>query len=239
MNCRKARQNLFGYFKQELSLEETTQVKTHLDVCPDCATEAKEIEEMNLLLTGGLENFLPSTNFNEKLLLKVQAISSDAKVSYRRRWWEKLLQEGFPSVKLRWALVGAVSVMMIAFITTFIQKRSSIGPESLSQNAPQMESQNIASSDNIEDSSYQKVIEELSESGSIGVKSAPVRNKTFVIDNFGFSTNRGEDGRTRPEDFYKRFVIEKRQYLPVEGRTRNRYVLPVVSTQPASEKTDY
>jgi len=239
MNCRKARQNLFGYFKQELSLEETAQVKAHLDICPDCATEAKEIEEMSLLLTGGLENFLPSADLNEKLLSKIHAISSEAKVSYRRRWWEKLLQEGFPSVKLRWALVGAVSVMMIALITMFIQKRSSTGPESLSQNAPQMESQNMASSDNIEDSSYQKVLEELSESGSIKAKSSPVRNKTFVIDNFGFSTNRREDGRTRPEDFYKRFVIEKRQYLPVDGRTGNRYVLPVVSTQTASEKIDY
>jgi hypothetical protein len=239
MNCRKARQNLFGYFKHELSLEETTQIKAHLDVCPDCANEVKEIEEMNLLLTGGLENFIPSANFNEKLMLKVRAISSEAKVSYRRRWWEKLLQEGFPSVKLRWALVGAVSVVMIALITTFIQKRSLTGPEYLSQNAPQMESQNIASSDNIEDSSYQKLLEELSESGSVKAKSSPVRNKTFVIDNFGFSTNRGEDGRTRLGDLNRRFIIERSSYPALGEGGRNRYVLPVVSTQPASEKIDY
>jgi len=239
MNCLKACQNLFGYFKQELSLEETAQVKAHLDVCPDCGTEAKEIEEMNLLLTGGLENFLPSADFNEKLLSKIHAISSDAKVSYRRRWWEKLLPEGFPSVKLRWALVGAVSVMTIALITTFIQKRSSMGPESLSHNAPQMENQNLVHSDNIEDSSYQKVLEELSKSGAIEVRSSTGRNKTFVIDNFGFSANRGEDGRTRPGDLNRRFIIERNSYPALGVRGRNRYVLPVVSTQPATEKIDY
>lgn len=227
MNCRKVRRNLFGYYKQELSSEETERIKSHLDSCPDCAKEAEEITEINLMLRDGLETFVPSADFNERLLAKFQTVSSEVKIIDKRKWWQKLLHEVFPSVKLRWALVGAVSVLILAVVTTiFTQRRSSFGPESLTQSTNELKGENLVR----EDSSYRKMLDKLIEASS-------KRNKSFVIDNYTLSPNRGEDGRIRPADIHKRFIIERGTY-PYSKRG-NHYVLPVVSTQPASEKIDY
>jgi hypothetical protein len=229
MNCRKVRRNLFGYCKQELSPEETEGIKAHLDSCPDCAKEAEEITEINHMLKDGLETFVPSANFNEKLLAKIQTISSEVKVIDTRRWWQKLMQDVFPNLRLRWALAGAVSVLILAAVTTiFTQRRASFGPESLTQSTNELKSENLVS----EDSSYRKMLEKLIEASSM-------RNKSFVIDNYTLSPNRGEDGGIRPGAIHKRFVIGRDLYQ-VSGRERgNHYVLPVVSTQPVSEKIDY
>lgn len=233
MNCRKVRQNLFGYYKQELSPEETERIKAHLNSCPACAKEAEEIGEINFMLKDGLETFVPSADFNQKLLAKIQTITSDVKIRDTRRWWEKLLHEVFPSLRLRWALVGTVSVIFLAWVTTmFTQKRISVGPESFTQNDKQVENQNLVSSQDREDSSFQQVLEQLTETSAM-------KNRAYVIDNFSLSSNRGEDGRIRPGDMHRRFVIERSSYPALGTGRGNHYVLPVVSTQPASEKTDY
>jgi len=181
------------------------------------------------MLRDGLETFVPSANFNEKLLAKIQTVSSEVKAIDTRRWWQKLPHEVFPSVRLRWALVGAASVIILALVTTiFTQRRASFGPESLTQSTKGLKGENLVS----EDSSYRKMLEKLIEASSM-------RNKSFVIDNYTLSPNRGEDGRIKPADINKRFVIERDLYQ-ASGRGRgNHYVLPVVSTQPVSEKIDY
>jgi len=231
MNCRKVRRYLFGYFRQELSSEERERIKAHLDSCPECAREAEEISRINFLLKDDLETFAPSTDFNEKLLAKVQTLSSNEEVSNKRNWWQKLLHEVFPSVKLRWALACAVSVIIVAWAVMFSQRQTPIRQEYFSQDERQMESQTQVSSQDIADSLYQEMLKRVA-------PTSPLRNKVFIIDNFSFSASRGEDGRIRPEDIYKRFVIERRSYLPT-GRRGSHYVLPVVSTQPASQKIDY
>jgi hypothetical protein len=229
MNCRKVRRNLFGYYRQELSPEETEGIKSHLARCPDCAEEAEEIREINLMLRDGVETFLPSGDFNERLLAKIQTISSTEKVIDKRNWWQKLLLDVFPNLRMRWALAGAVSVLILAVVTTiFTQRRTSFGPESSTQSAKGLKGENLVS----EDSSYRKMLEKLIEASSM-------RNKSFVIDNYTLLPNRGEDGRIKPADINKRFVIERDLYQ-ARGRERgNHYVLPVVSTQPLSEKIDY
>lgn len=232
MNCREVRRNLFGYYKQELSPEEKEGVKAHLNICPDCAKEAEEIGEINLMLKDGLDTFVPSTDFNEKLLARIQTITSDVEIKDTRGWWQKLIHQVFPPVRWRWALVGAVSVMVIAGGITIIQKRASIAPEFFSQDVKPKENQNLVSSEGIEDSSYQKAQERLAASSSL-------RNRAFVIDNFTLSPNRGEDGRIQAKDIYKRFVIERSSYPALGTGRGNHYVLPVVSTQPATEKIDY
>lgn len=226
MNCLKVRQNLFGYFKRELSFEEIEKIKAHLESCPDCAREAEEVAEVNLMLKDSLETFVPSADFNEKLLAKIHSVSPDVKVIDARKWWQKLLQEVVPQVKLRWALAGAVSVIILAWVIMFTQKRVPIGPESLTQNAKKSKGQNWVS----EDSAYRKMLEEL-------IQTSSKKNRAFVIDNYSISPNRGEDGRIQPSDTYKRFVIE-RSKSPY-SRRGNHYVLPVVSTQTASQKIDY
>ncbi|MCK4223641.1 MAG: zf-HC2 domain-containing protein [candidate division Zixibacteria bacterium] len=233
MNCRKVRRYLFGYFKQELSPEETEKIKAHLESCPECAKEAREIERIDLLLKDDLETFVPSANFNKKLLAKIQTLSSDAEVSHERSWWQKLLHEVFPSIKLRWALVGAVSTIILAWVVVSTKKPDHIQPEFLSQNDSEVESQIPLGSEDITDSAYQDFLKQL-------VKTSTLKDRrAFVIDNFSFSASGGEDGRIRPENLHKKFVIEKRSYLPARRRTGNHYVLPVVSSQPASQKKDY
>ena len=227
MNCRKVRQSLFGYYKHELPPEDAERIKAHLDSCPDCAKEAEEITEINLMLRDGLETFVPSVDFNERLLAKIQTIYSEEKIIDKRKWWQKLLHEVFPSVRLRWALVGAASVIISALVTTiFTQRQTSFGPESLTQSMKELKGENLVS----EDSSYRKMLEKLFEASSMS-------NKSFVIDNYTLSPNRGEDGRIRSGDINRRFVIEKGSYS--DRRRGNHYVLPVVSTQPVSEKIDY
>jgi len=128
MNCRKVRRFLFGYFKQELPQQERERIKAHLDNCPECAKEAKEIERISLILNDGLGTFVPSPDFNEKLLAKIQTLSSEEAVKDTRKWWVGLLQEVFPSVKLRWALVGAASTIILAWVVISIQKRAIYWP---------------------------------------------------------------------------------------------------------------
>lgn len=239
MKCRKVRPYLVGYSKHELTPKETAGIKAHLEGCPDCAREMEEISQMNLLMGDGLQTFVPSDNFNQKLLTRIQTISSVSQVKDNRKWWHRFLHEVFPSVRLRWAVVGAVSVIILAMIVTFTQRRVPVGPESLTLDTTITQSQNLVSLENIEDSSYLKLLERLGESSLM-------RNKSYVIDNFtspafggiSNSPNKGEDGRIRPEDLHRRFIIEK-GVNPVPAGTRNHYVLPVVSTQTASEKTDY
>jgi len=232
MNCRKVRRFLFGYFKQELPQQERERIKAHLDNCPECAKEAKEIERISLILNDGLGTFVPSPDFNEKLLAKIQTLSSEAKTSDTKKWWLKLLHEVFPSLRLRWAVAGAVSVMIVAWVVMFSQKQTPVHQEYFSQDDSQRESQTQVSSQDIADSLYQEMLNRVAQTSII-------RDKAFIIDNFGFSASRGEDGRILPEDIYKRFVIERRSPLTTRRGRGNHYVLPVVSTQPASQKIDY
>jgi hypothetical protein len=232
MNCRKVRRYLFGYFRQELSPEERERVKAHLDNCAKCAKEAKEIERINLLLKDDLETFVPSVDFNKKLLAKIQTLSSEVTVRDTRNWWVRLLHEVFPSVRLRWALAGAVSVIIVAWAVMFSQRQTSIRQEYLSQNDTERENQTLVSSQDIADSLHQEMLNRVAQTSII-------RNKAFIIDNFSFSASKGEDGRIRPEDLYKRFVIERRSPLTRQRGRGNHYVLPVVSTQQVSQKIDY
>lgn len=232
MNCRRVRQYLFGYFKQELPPEEMEEVRVHLDSCPECAKEAKEIKRINFMLKDDLETLVPSTDFNEKLLAKIQMLPSETKEKDTRRWWVRLLLEVFPSVRWRWALAGTVSVIIFAYAVMFTQKQTSIRPEFYSQDAEQMEGQDLVNSPDVTDSLYQELLERVAQTSTL-------RDRAFIIDNFSFSSSGGEDGRIQPEDLYKRFVIERRSPLSTQRGRGNHYVLPVVSTQPASQKVDY
>jgi len=230
MNCQKVRRYLFSYFKRELSPEKTERIGSHLRNCPECAREAREVERINLLLKDGLETLVPSDDFNDKLLARIRSLSFEPRLSETRKWWARLLQEMFPSVRLRWALAGAVSVIIVAWVVLFTQKRIS-RPDSLSRVFEEKSTQMLSSSQE-EDSLHLKMWTRISEPRIR-------RNKTFVIDNLRFSRSRGEDGWIIPERIYKRFVMERKAYPPVRKRRGNYYVLPVVSAQPASQQIDY
>lgn len=230
MNCRKVHRYLFGYFKQELSSELMEEVKTHLENCPECAREAEEVQCITCMVKDDMEILVPSDDFNQKLLAKIQALSTQMEPSRERSWWQKLVHEIFPSIRLRWALAGAAATVILAWAIVLIQRPAKIEPELYSES--KSETGVPVSYDELFDAAHQEQL------GRLVRTSAPTDGKAFVIDNFNYSTRGMEDGRIRPEDMYKRFLIEKRPYTTTGG-TRNRYVLPVVSTQPVSQKTDY
>ena len=233
MNCRKARRYLFDYSKQELPSEEMEELKAHLDTCPGCAREAEEITRISLLLKKDLETFVPSSDFNEKLMARIRDLSSEKEASEERGWWQKLLHEVFPSVKLRWAAVGAVSVVVLASAVMLTQERPEVAPEFLSESGGQEGSKTTASSEDMADSAYQDLLRRLAQG------STPREGKTFVMDNLRFPPERGVDGAIPLEDMYKRFVIDRRATVVGQRGIGKNYVLPVVSTQTVSQKTDY
>jgi hypothetical protein len=230
MNCRKVRRYLFGYFKQELTSDLMEQVKVHLKNCPECAREAEEIRAITCMVKDDLEVLAPSDDFNQKLLAKIQTLSAQMTPRRERSWWQKLVHEIFPSIRLRWALAGAAATVILAWAVVLIQKPSKIEPELYSESSS--ETGVPINFDEPSDSSFQDQL------GRLVRTYAPNDEKAFVIDNFNYSTRGMEDGRINPEDLYKRFLIDKRPYTTTGG-TQNRYVLPVVSTRPVSQKADY
>ncbi len=232
MNCRKVRRNLFGYFKSELPAEEREQIKAHLQVCSDCAKEAEQIEAMCLMLSDNLETLAPSPDFNDRLLEKVNASPSEAAARNRRSWWAELLHEIFPSVRLRWALAGAVGVLVVAFAFMFTQKQTPVRPDYTSRSEGETENQVAARSGDASDSAYAELMRRLADSSSVS-------QRAFVIDNFSFPSAWGEGGDISQEDLYKRFVIERMSPPTRQPGVQNHYVLPVVSTQKVSGRADY
>lgn len=232
MHCRKVRRYLFGYFKDELSSEEAGEVKAHLDSCAQCAKEVKQIETISLMLEDDLETFTPSADFNQRLMARLHELPSEVDAGRERSWWEKLLHEVFPSVRLRWALAGAASVLVVALAFMFTERETPTGPEYLSQGESSEESQTSTSYQHFADSLNSEMWRRVAQSSA-------VRDTAFIIDNLSFPAGRGEDGAIRPEDLYKRFVLDRRSTLGMPTGRENLYVLPVVSTQPVSQKADY
>jgi hypothetical protein len=230
MNCRKVRRYLFGYFKQELSSELMKEIKAHLENCPECAREAEEVQCITCMVKDDMETLVPSDDFNQKLLSKIQALSTQVEASRERSWWQKLLHEIFPSIRLRWALAGAAATVILAWAVVLIQKPAQIESELYSEGTSEIGVP--INFDKLSDSSYQNKF------GQLVRTSVPTDGKAFIIDNFNYSVRGMEDGRVQPEDLYKRFLIEKRPYTTTGG-TQSRYVLPIVSTPPVSQKTDY
>ena len=84
MNCRKARRCLFSYFKDELPEDVKTEVKLHLEGCPECTREAVEVEKIASLVKDSLETLKPSPDFNQRLLSEVQKLSSEKGTEVRK-----------------------------------------------------------------------------------------------------------------------------------------------------------
>jgi hypothetical protein len=230
MNCRKVRRYLFGYFRGELSSRETETIGAHLVACPDCAKEAEQIETLCLALRDNLETLIPSPDFDQKLLERLQASPTGTVVRQRAGWWAELLHEIFPSIRLRWAIAGAAGVVVVAFALIFTQRQSPTETQYISeaeQSAPV-----IAKSQDLSDSAYADLMRRLDE-GSV------VSDKAFVIDNLSFPGAGGENGVMPVDDLSKRFVIERTSVPARQSWLDSRYVLPVVSSRRIPERPDY
>ena len=102
MNCRKARRCLFSYFKDELPQDVKTEIKLHLEGCPDCAREALEVEKIASLVKDSLETLKPSPDFNHRLLSEVQKLSSEKVGEVKRTSFSLARILGF-DWKIKWA----------------------------------------------------------------------------------------------------------------------------------------
>ena len=179
MNCRKVRRYLFGYFRGELSSREAETIKAHLAACAHCAKEAEQIETVCLALRDSLESFVPSPDFNQRLLEKVQASPASAVVSEKRSWWAELLHEIFPSIRLRWAMAGAAGVLVVAFALMFTQKQSPVQPEYMSEAEQPAPAQVVTRPYDSSDSAYADLMRRLAE-GSVVSDTAFVIERTSV-----------------------------------------------------------
>jgi hypothetical protein len=224
MNCRKVRRCLFSYFKNGLSEKEKAEIKLHLKGCPECAKEASEVERVTSLVRNSLETLTPSPDFNQKLLSQVQKLSS-----------EKIREVGrasFSPLRIKWALAGSLVAIILVSVLWFTHKRTPISPEPISEESRETENLQLVNQEDRVDSLYREMFERLMDESRF-------KGKTFVLDNFRSVGRGGIDGMEKLEDLHKRFIIETAGYGGERRRTANHYVLPVVSTQQASERVGY
>jgi hypothetical protein len=240
MNCRKVRLCLFSYFKDELPEELKTEIKLHLKDCPDCAREATEVERIATLVKESLETLTPSPDFNQKLLSEIQKLSSvtvkeKRKTSFSPVGIIRLVAAGFSlrfPMRIKWALAGSLGAIILVSVLWFTHKHTPIRTESISEESKRAENLQLANQEDRVDSLRREMFERFMNESRVG-------NKTFVLDNLRLVGSRGIDGMERPEDLYKRFIIETAGRRTEERRTSNYYVLPVVSTQQTREEVNY
>jgi hypothetical protein len=231
MNCRRVRRFLFSYFKNELSEDEKEKIKFHLESCPDCARESLEVERVSSLVKTSLETLTPSPDFNQKLLLELQKLTLEKAEEVKGRFNLSLLTSHFP-LRVRWALAGSLAVIILASVLWFAHRPVPNKPEAISKESKREESFELVNTRDREDSSSQEMSKRM-------VKSPGLKTKTFVLDNFKWVGTRGIDGMERPEDMYKRFIIETAGYGVEQRRVGSHYVLPAVSVQQTSERVNY
>lgn len=232
MNCRKVRRCLFGYFKSELTEEEKSEIKLHLDGCPDCAREALEVERITSLVKESLETLTPSPDFNRKLLSEVQKLSSAEAVEEIRRPSFSTARIFDFKPKVKWALAGSLVAIILVSVLWFAHKRTPTGSEPIAQESRRPEPLRLVTQEDRTDSVYGQMLKRL-------VDESRLRTKTYVLDNFELVGSRGADGAKRLEDMRKRFIIEAPGYGADRRKNDSHYVLPAVSTYQASEKVNY
>lgn len=231
MNCRKVRRFLFSYFKNELTEKEKAEIKLHLKGCPDCAREALEVERITSLVKESLETLTPSPDFNQKLLSEVQKLSSGTVKEVREPLFSSARILGL-EMRIKWALAGSFMVIILASVLWFTHKFTPISPEPISEESKGTESLQLVNQEDRADSLYRERFKRLMDESRFPTK-------TFVLDNLGLVGTRGIDGMEKLEDLHKRFIIETAGYGTEQRRMDNYYVLPVVSTQQASERVNY
>ncbi len=231
MNCRKVRLCLFSYFKNELSEKEKAEIKFHLKGCSDCTKEALEVEKVTSLVRNSLEVLTPSPDFNQKLLSEVQKLPSGTVKKVRRPLFSSARIPGL-EIRIGWALAGSFLVIILVSVLWFTHKRTPISPEPISEGSKSTESFHLANKEDREDSVYQEILNRL-------MDESRVMTKAYVLDNLRMVGSRGIDGMEKLEDMHKRFIIETAGYRTQKRRMGSHYVLPVVSTQQASEKVNY
>ena len=80
MNCEKAKELLWGYYRQELTADEAAELEQHLEGCADCQEEAEFCREMVTMLNTLSEEELPEgyhTELMQKLEKAAKTVETD------------------------------------------------------------------------------------------------------------------------------------------------------------------
>jgi anti-sigma-K factor RskA len=113
--CQNIREYIEDYLEGRLSAQESAEIETHLDSCPDCQKEFKQwqklFQELSSLSLSSAEE-QPSSDFTAQVMQKIA--QEDSLV--RESWWDKVHHLlTLPRVSLKWA-----AALGMALVTLFL-----------------------------------------------------------------------------------------------------------------------
>ena len=120
MNCREVQENLSLYLDQELSEEEISAVKSHLDNCLACREELASLRETISLLSS-LEEVIPPASFRRDLYAKLENSVSQQRVESGHQkkglFWHGLIDK-FSSLRRHTAFWPAAITMVLLIVVS-------------------------------------------------------------------------------------------------------------------------
>jgi hypothetical protein len=127
MICETIKTHLVAYRDGELSEQDRTRVTAHLNTCPTCTREEKQLARVDQMLIN-LERITPSPDFAAAFWRRLEQegqSSQEEPESRLARWWREL-REGFPSWQWTPALAGAASLLV--FLSYMLTSRPTTTP---------------------------------------------------------------------------------------------------------------
>ena len=77
MNCQSVRENFWGYYHRQISVELTRSMRSHLENCFACAAELQQFQQVDGALDGVAE-IEPSPYFDQKLNVKLDEVERES-----------------------------------------------------------------------------------------------------------------------------------------------------------------
>jgi len=137
MICETIRPHLVAYRDGELSEQDRSRVTAHLNACPACTREAKQLGRVDQMLIN-LERITPSPDFAATFWQRLEQegqSSQEQRESRLARWWGGL-REGLTSWQWTPALAGVASLLV--FLSYMLTGRPTTTPISPAQPAVQV-----------------------------------------------------------------------------------------------------
>ncbi len=118
MNCKEAKGYLHGYMDGELDLVRSLAIETHLQSCPDCGQEYRNLQLLRGAMRAASLNYTPTDRLRQKL---------EAEISRRdgnRFSWVRFPQFKLPPNARRWQSVGfTTAIACVCLLLGFIVRQ--------------------------------------------------------------------------------------------------------------------
>lgn len=124
MKCQEAREKMFSYFDQEISLQEEEALFDHLSACVDCGIEFGNVEETHHLLQNLLVPVAPPPDLTERIMARIplspaEYIEVPAGWGFRLKQYAAGLKERWKNGLGTWQLKTAVVTMGLLALFVF------------------------------------------------------------------------------------------------------------------------